>query len=53
MARGRIIPTGTEVAHQALLTVGVTVAVLLLLSQLPEVKAWIQRKSQGLPGVTG
>lgn len=49
----RILPTGTEVAHQALLTVGVTVAVLLLLSQFPAVQAWIKTKSSSLPSVAG
>lgn len=53
MARARIIPTGTEVAHQALLTVGVTLAVLLLLSQAPGIKAWIKARADGLPSVTG
>jgi len=47
--KGRIIPTGTEVAHQALMTIAVTIVVLLIVSEVPGVKAWLKQNADGLP----
>ena len=49
MSRARILPTGAEVAHQAILTIGVTVLVLVILSQAPGLSAWLKRQRDGLP----
>lgn len=45
----RIIPTWPEVAHQALMTIAVTVVVLLIVSEVPGVKSWLKQNADGLP----
>ncbi|HEV6968854.1 hypothetical protein [Roseateles sp.] len=49
MTRKAILPTGREVAHQALLTIAVTIVAFLIISQVPGVKAWLKQSSEGLP----
>jgi hypothetical protein len=38
------------VAHQALLTVAVTVVVLAILATVPGLRAWVRKQSDGMPG---
>lgn len=45
----KIIPTGGQIAHQALLQLGVIVLLLVVVSQVPGVKAWLKANSDGLP----
>jgi hypothetical protein len=50
MAGAKIIPTAGQVAHQALLTLAVTVTVLAILSTVPGLRAWVKKQADGMPG---
>jgi hypothetical protein len=50
MSATKIVPTLPQVAHQALLTLAVTVTVLAILATVPGLRAWVKKQADGMPG---
>ena len=46
---GKIIPTGSEVAREAIIVVAGAIVAALVIGQMPRVRDWIKRQWGGNP----
>ncbi len=47
---GGVLPSGNELLRESLVIIGGAIIAALILSQLPELRAWIATNTRGTPG---